>query len=348
MWSIIKKVMLGLVVVIVLLVAASAIFVYREANREIEPHFAGQCEIMPLDGSSEDLQVDRERGFAYLSLFDRSGGMSGEDVAQGTIARIDLNAEVPVATSALISSPDRLHPHGLSLFIDADGQRYIFVVNHPEDRENGEEAVESFREIEPGRFAHVETFKNALLTHPNDLVAVGPREFYVAIDTGPRRDGKPTNLLHFRGDDVYIITDDIESGGGINASADGRYVYVSETDAKAIRVFGRDPADGKLTAIRRIELESAPDNIDIADDGSLVVGTHSNTMALVLHFMAGSDSPSQVLQISTDAAGNDTIEEIYLNRGEEISAGSVGATYNDLLIIGSITARKILLCRYDS
>jgi hypothetical protein len=55
-----------------------------------------------------------------------------------------------------------------------------------------------------------------------------------------------------------------------------------------------------------------------------------------------------VLQISTDAAGNDTIEEIYLNRGEEISAGSVGATYNDLLIIGSITARKILLCRYDS
>ena len=110
MWSIIKKVMLGLVVVIVLLVAASAIFVYREANREIEPHFAGQCEIMQLDGSSEDIQVDRERGLAYLSLRDPIGDMNGNDVPQGTSARIDLNAEVPVATSALISSPDRLHP----------------------------------------------------------------------------------------------------------------------------------------------------------------------------------------------------------------------------------------------
>lgn len=348
MWRLVKKVILGLVIVIVLVIGASAIFIYREANREIEPHFAGQCEIMKLDGSSEDIQVDRERGFAYLSLFDRSSGISGKDIAQGTIARIDLNAEVPVTTSALISAPDHLHPHGLSLFIDADGQRYIFVVNHPEDRENGEEAVESFRETEPGRFAHVETFRNALLTHPNDLVAVGPREFYVAIDTGPRRDGKPTNLLHFRGDDVYIVTNDIESGGGINASADGRFVYVAETDAKAIRVFGRNLADGKLASMRRINLESAPDNIDIADDGSLVVGAHSNTMALVLHFMTGSDSPSQVLQISTHPAGNDTVKEIYLNRGEEISAASVGATYNDLLIIGSITAKKILLCRYDS
>ena len=27
---------------------------------------------------------------------------------------------------------------------------------------------------------------------------------------------------------------------------------------------------------------------------------------------------------------------------------ALAATYNDLLIIGSITARKILLCRYDS
>ena len=347
MWSLVKKAILGLVVVIVLLIGGYAIFFYREANREIEPHFAGQCEIMKLDGSSEDIQVDRERGLAYLSLFDRSSGMSGENVAQGTIARIDLNAEVPVITSALISAPEHLHPHGLSLFIDADGQRYIFVINHPEDRENGVEAVEFFRETEPGSFAHVETFKNVLLTHPNDLVAVGPREFYVAIDD-PRREGNLTNLLHFRGDDVTISIDDIESGGGINASADGRFVYVAETYAKAIRVFERNLANGKLASIRRINLESAPDNIDIADDGSLVVGAHSNTAALVLHFMTGSDSPSQVLQISTDASGNDTVKEIYLNRGEEISAGSVGATYNDLLIIGSITARKILLCRYDS
>ena len=62
MWSSVKKVILGLVVVIVLLIGGYAIFFYLEANREIEPHFAGQCEIVELDGSSEDIQVDRERG----------------------------------------------------------------------------------------------------------------------------------------------------------------------------------------------------------------------------------------------------------------------------------------------
>ena len=62
-----------------------------------------------------------------------------------------------------------------------------------------------------------------------------------------------------------------------------------------------------------------------------------------MHFIAGSKAPSQILRIdaTTEPAG---IEEIYLNAGGEISAGSGGATLGNTLLIGSITARKVLAC----
>ena len=40
----------------------------------------------------------------------------------------------------------------------------------------------------------------------------------------------------------------------------------------------------------------------------------------------------------------DSIEEIYLDDGRQMSAGSIGATFGNLLLIGSITERKIQIC----
>ena len=49
-----------------------------------------------------------------------------------------------------------------------------------------------------------------------------------------------------------------------------------------------------------------------------------------MHFIMGSNAPTQVLRI--DLSGeNPAVDEIYLNAGEQISAGSVGATYGKKL-----------------
>ena len=45
-----------------------------------------------------------------------------------------------------------------------------------------------------------------------------------------------------------------------------------------------------------------------------------------------------------DSSGGAAVDEIYLNAGDQISAGSVGVTYGKKLLIGSITARQILVC----
>jgi arylesterase/paraoxonase len=342
--KIIKAVLIGIVALIV--VSVVGVFGYLELSQDA-PHFAGQCNILELEsGSAEDIQIDRERGFAYLSVIDRQALAGGGDV-QGTIQRIDLNSGAPSVTPVLIDPPAHFRPHGLSLFIDDNGQRSMIVINHPVDRGIGQDLVELFHEVEPGRFRHTETFETELLTNPNDLVAVGVRQFYVAQDNGAARDGSLTKLVYVDGKSAKTVADDIASGGGINVSPDGSTLYVAETGGQVVRLLKRDVADGSVETLARIPLGTSPDNIDVAEDGSLWIGAHSSLLGLVLHFIMGADAPSQVLRVGIDDAGEATIDEIYLNRGEEISASSVGATYGNRLLIGSITAPKVLICEMD-
>jgi arylesterase / paraoxonase len=314
-------------------------------GRKDTNHFAGTCTEFSMDGSGEDIQIDRDRGLAYISLYDRQGLANDMPVPPGDILALDLTKTPLTGTSALIDGPE-LRPHGLSLFIDQTGQRHLFVINHPEDRATGAEKIERYLEVTPGAFRHVETFTSPLITRANDLAAVGGRQFYVAQDVDRSSDEKLTSLVYFDGENYAVVADDIQSGGGINASADHATLYISETNGKTIRVASRDVSDGSITTLQNISLGTSPDNIDVAADGSLWVGAHSRVLALVLHFITGSKSPTQILRIDLSAS-EPQITEMYLNDGEEISAGSCGATYGSTLLMGSITAKKLLVCEMD-
>ena len=338
----IKKVLLGTLSLVVIVCGAFAIWLYFAVNKDVAEHFAGYCTDLPLDGSGEDIQIDRERKLAYVSQLDRLGVAQGNKIDPGMIMRVDLNMSPPSVAPALADGPE-LRPHGISLFVEPDGQRTLFLINHPEDRENGEERIERYLETSPGVYAHQETFKSGLITRANDMVAVGPRQFYVAQDVDRGSGQTMTDLVYFDGENYSVVADDIQSGGGINVSADLTTLYISETGGKGIRVVERNLQDGGIETIETIALGTSPDNIDVAADGSLWVGAHSNVVALAMHFIAGSKAPSQILRV--ERLGSETlIDEIYLNGGEQISAGSGGATLDDQLLIGSITARKILVC----
>jgi arylesterase/paraoxonase len=350
--KILKKLLAGIGIVVLVVIAGSVALLARGgAFRSIEPHFAGSCEALPLEGSGEDILVDRERGIAYLSLLDRQSLVQGKDV-QGTIARIDLNNRPFTAVTALASKPLQFRPHGLSLYVTPDGERRLFAINHGAKRGVDPEAIELFREIAPGEYSHVETFTSRLLVSPNDLVATGPRNVYVANDkalggglaAGLQQLGIGASpLTYFDGADARNVIADIASGGGINVSADGRTLYVAETAGKRVRVLARSQ-NGDVTERGRIGIDTSPDNIDVAADGSLWVAGHANTLALIRHFIGGSPAPTQLWRVVPGAGGEAQSEEIYLDDGREMSAGSVGATFGNLLLIGSITARQVLIC----
>jgi arylesterase / paraoxonase len=130
-------------------------------------------------------------------------------------------------------------------------------------------------------------------------------------------------------------------------SPDGTRLYVSETAGNRIAVFARNGASGDLSLQGHVELGSAPDNITVNGDGSVWVAAHAKVLALIQHFGDATRlAPTQVFRLTfgADVAATQ-VEEVYLNLGEEISAGSVGAVFDRQLLIGSITERKLLRCR---
>lgn len=318
--------------------------------RGVESSFAGTCEALPLDGSTEDIQLDRDRGLAYLSVLDRQGLVDGETDVQGTVMRVNLNLQPLRADRALLSQPDHFRPHGLSLHVDDRGRRRLFALNHPVNRGSEPEMLEIFEERSPGLFRHVETISDPLLVSPNDIVAVGPRQVYVANDKTTSSLGNVLQqigiggspLTYVNNDNISVVVSNIAAGGGIAASADGKTIYVAETAAQRVRVLERNPDDGSLTEVDRIAVNTSPDNIDVAEDGSLWIGAHSNTLKLIQHFAQGKPAPSQVRRVQI--SGVRAQDDIYLNDGREISASSVGVHYDNLVLIGSITARKLLVC----
>ncbi len=348
-----KWLLIGTVGIVVCAGLLVAVVFKRGVHTGIEPGFDGYCEPFALEGSAEDIAIDHERGVAWLSMMDRKALVRGEDVT-GTIMRLDLNQKPFALAAGLESAPQPFRPHGLSLYIDDDGRRHLFAINHPKQRDIEPERVELFREDEAGRLVHVETFTDPLFSSPNDLAAVGPRQFYIANDKTSGGTlasvlqqigigGSP--LTWFDGTRARVVSNDIASGGGINVSADGGTLYVAETSGQRIRVLRRDPATGAVSDVRRIDVPMSPDNIDVAPDASLSVAGHADTIMLIRHFVSGEPAPSSVVRVIPDNGGQPpAVDQVYYDDGKQMSASSVGAVHGKRLLIGSITDPKLMVC----
>lgn len=346
---------IGVALAVVIVLAGIVVFDFLRHGgqfRALRPGFAGTCETIPMDASAEDIQIDRERGIAYLSYLDRRGLVEGRPVA-GTVMLLDLNAAEPRPRAALASEPPGFRPHGMSLFVPAEGRRRLFVISHPQDQPH---EVIVFEETITGAFAPIRTIRDPLLVEPNAIAAVGLNEFYVANDSGASngfermqemlfRRGMST-LAYYDGGQMTAVTTGLKSAAGLAVSPDLTRVYVSETAGNQIGIFRRDVVTGALTALDTIEMTSAPDNLNVATDGTVWVAAHAKLTALIRHFGdADSPAPTQILRFPAGASAQAGLQQVYLDMGEQISAGSVGAVWRDRLLIGSITERKLLDCR---
>jgi arylesterase/paraoxonase len=324
---------------------------------EIEPHFDGDCRAVAGAVGAEDIVVDRERRVAYLSSFDRRAAARGEAV-EGAIFAFDLtgpNAEpVPLATGF----GGELRPHGISLWQEeGEAGGRLFVVNHPE----GGHTIEIFA-VRGDRLEHVETIRDELLVSPNDVAAVGPRQFYVTNDHGNRTPLGRTiedygrlrrsNVVHYDGERARVVADGIAYANGVNVSPAGDEVYVAATTGRAILRYDRDPSTGELALAERIDVGTGVDNIDVDRHGNLWVAAHPQLLRFVAHAGdAAERSPSQVLwlealprQGGVGPAGERFLET-YLGDGGELSGSSVAVAVGSRLLIGSVFEQHFLLCQ---
>lgn len=333
----------------IVLVLALGVFAFLQrggAFTTLTASANGSCRAIATGaGSAEDIQIDHRTGIAYLSAYDRRAVVEGKSVT-GTILQLDLNSSDPTPEPALLTAPNNFKPHGLSLLHADDGTTQLYAISHiGEDRHR----VEQFsRGPDEALFQHLRSIEDRLFSSPNDLVAIADSLFFVANDTGAKNGfqrgtemmfgRRLSPLVMYDNGTASILRSDLATPAGIGA--DNQYLYVSETGAKQVSVFALDDLTG--AARQTIELPSAPDNIDIAEDGSLWVSAHANTLALIRHFGDAEQlAPSQVFRIDNTTF---EAEQEFLDLGEKLSAGSVGATYANWLLLGSITQPHVLLC----
>ena len=345
---------LGFVLLIAVLALAG--FVIRtlmvfNAFDTLEPGFDGLCDpVVGLPGP-EDLQIALDGSTVFISSYDRAAEGHGEDVEGGVYV---FSLDNPLGGGnwrpRTVGAPDPFLPLGIHYF-EGDGVKRLFAVNAATN------AVEVFDLDEEGFLQHRETLSDAWLTSPNDVFAVGPDTFYVTNDAENGRESlkglldillqRPTGkiMLYDRGA-WSVAADGLTFANGIGVSAHGGRLYVTETMGQSVTLYDRDETGG-LAFHRRIEVDTAVDNINLDAEGDLWIGAHPQPLALSKHADALEEpSPSEVLRVRFGAIlSDDYVETVYLDDGREVSGSSVAARVGDHLLIGSVYEKKFLVCR---
>lgn len=317
--------------------------------KDLEPRSAGQC--LRVEGlvGVEDITVDPRSGLAYLSSADRRSVAAGGP-ARGGLYAYDLRAADPRPVPLTPDAEPGFHPHGISLWPGEGGDPdRLFVVNHPP----GEHRIEVY-DREGDRLVHRRTLRDPLLVSPNDISAVARDRFFVTNDHGSAS-GSPlraledylqlpwANVLYHDGERFLEVAKGIAYANGINASRDGRELYVASPSTGTVLVYDRD--GGSLALRERVDVGTGVDNIEIASDGALWIGAHPKLLDFVRHAGdASAPSPSEVVRVrvSDDAW---QVEQFYLDLGEQLSGSSVAAVWRDRMLVGAVFDAAFLDCR---
>ena len=204
---------------------------------------------------------------------------------------------------------------------------------------------------------HTRSVSGLLMISPNDIVLINKDQFYVTNDHGSSFRLMQTleeylqlrrcNALFYDGKKFSVAASGLGFANGININRDGSLLYVAETIGKQLSIFSRDKNTNDLELIESIDFNSGVDNIEIDSDGNLWIGSHPKMYTFSRHMNDSTVlSPSQVYKVSLDQSNSYTIEEIYLNLGDELSGSTVAAFYDSTLLIGSVFESYFLDCNY--
>jgi len=309
---------------------------------------AGDMACTPVVGISgaADLEAFPEENIVFMSSYDERA-----DAERGQIIRFDLDNPLDDTSwrDRTGGRPLLFRPGGIDLYQERLPSglllRRLFVVNH-----EGPEVL-IFNILNDGRLELVERFGDERLTSPNDVVATGPKSFYVSNDTASGRQsvrgkadflfGIPTGeILHFDGTDWEVSVEGLKFPNGLALSDEGDVLYVAEMRAEAIRMFDRDPTTKILEGNQRVALGSFPNNLSVDAEGRLLVGAIPQPFA----YEAFSENlrevaPSQVLRVNGGSK-----EVLYQDGGRELSAATVAAPVGNKTLVGTGGDDRFLIC----
>ena len=260
------KIAFGLVAAIIVYFGYG-ILLLSGATRSFEPQLVDTCHRVDIAPGAEDIQYDPDTGLVFITA-DNRRATGHEDHGDG-FGTIEANG-----IYALDVTPDRLEdignpikvspadltdfrPHGLYLWSDGAGTKRLFVVSHPT---TGEEIVEIFDVGEGGMLTHAESVSFPEMYAPNDVVAVGPRQFYATNFLRYKHGNMAlievllslplTSVAYFDGESGRTVAGGLAFANGINLSPDQKTLYVAEWTKQ--RIPGLDRAAVNRSAAKEV------------------------------------------------------------------------------------------------
>lgn len=323
------------------IVPASGAFV------ELEQKLVDRCTRLDVFPGTEDVTIDPDNNIAFVSAADRRAALAGEPVQGGVFA---FNIDDPTSVWRVSDdAPADFQPHGISLWRGPEGDKRLFVINHPVA---GGHTVEIFSVGEAGALTHVETIAFEAMHSPNDVLAVGPRAFYATNDRGYEGGllgaleaylALPfSSVVYYNGEEGRIIEKGLVYANGINQSPDGSTVYVSEFLKRRVSVFARDIQTGKLSLTKRIPVNTGPDNIEVSRDGALWIGGHTKIFDFLKHVEdPDAVAPSHVIRVNPRSG---EAKDIFVDTTGKLNGSSVGAVWGNTLVVGAVFDGHVMVC----
>lgn len=311
----------------------------------LRPHFDGTCETIPGIVGAEDIVIDHENGFAYISSHDRRNLESFGSI--WIMPPDDPQAAKPLTLQGYDSA--LFAPHGIDLWVDENGRRQLFVVEHGDFSQS---RIVVFR-IEGDNLVFDHAVADPLIHRPNDVAAAGPNAFYVTNDLkaayGTRSEffevlfrQTKGNLVYFNGTSASIAANKIGYANGVALSNDGTALYLGAIIDQSVRFYQRNIKTGALTLADELRLNTSVDNIDVDENGVLWVAAHPKLLTFSKHAKDGTNrSPSQIIRIDPREK---TLGEAYLSMGNPLSGAAIGAHKNGTLLIGGVFDPGVLSC----
>lgn len=333
---------LGLIVI-----AIFATLINAGVFKTIEAINAQQCHVIDGIVGAEDMTFIPGTNMAFVSAYDRRIERADPTAKiSGGIYLYDLDAQDLIKVSPEVND---FKPHGISLYQGEQGEIRLFVVDHA----NQQHQVQIF-EYKNQSLTLLRTILAPEMISPNDIVAVGPEQFYVSNDhgfvTGIMRTLEDylmlplSNVLYFDGEQAQEVASGLAYANGMNMDASGTRIYVAGVTSLSLYVYERDLKSNALTLIEKINTGTGVDNIELDEKGDLWIGAHPQLLKFVAHSKQSENrSASQVIKIKA-SDGSFDIETVYQNNGDPISGSSVAAVKGQRMLIGSVFDPIMLDC----
>lgn len=339
--------------------------VHGGALVEVQRHAPGACRVIGEAPGPEDMALDRERGVLYVSSHDRR-----HPKTLGAIYAADLRRPFGELSLGRLGGayPERFYPHGVSLYAPPGAAPRLYAISHAgvatatSPLDFGADHRIEVLALEPGGVRSIQTLRGEGLRSPNDLHVRAPDDIYISQDHGASsRPGKLVEeflrlprsaLLRFDGAAFRPVIEGLRYANGVTGAGDR--LYVAEILARQVREYAVE-GPGRLRQLRILPLPSAPDNLELGEDGALWIGAHAALFQFLRHAIdPARPSPSQALRLplgSGPAGAADAAQPaqpaqiIYADPGAEISGSSVAVHAGHLLLLGGVFDPRVIACQ---